>query len=172
MRIDLVGHETHTRVVLCDEPWNRGIERFIVADGREIPFLLNALSGVHFFTGVWPRPADAIDYEPQVSPGELSRTSAKSAVWHQPETPYTHVETRIEYEIVGPGTVEARFETRSHAASYPHGYVGLFWAVIARPGGQRGMHLLLPSAFGAAPGSWLLAPGRDVGNAASTAFTN
>jgi hypothetical protein len=103
------------------------------------------LSGVHFFTGVWPRPADAIDYEPQVSPGELSRTSAKSAVWHQPATPYTHVETRIEYEIVGPGTVEARFETRSHATSYPHGYVGLFWAVIARPGGQRGMHLLLPA---------------------------
>lgn len=160
MRIELDGHETHTRVVLCDEPWDRGIERLIVADGREILFLLNALSGVHFFTGVWPRPADAIDYEPQVSPGELSRTSAKSAVWHQPETPYTHVETRIEYEIVGPGTVEARFETRSHAASYPHGYVGLFWAVIARPGGQRGMHLLLPAHQGPAlPGVGSLEPG-------------
>jgi Domain of unknown function (DUF4037) len=161
MRIELNGRDTHTRVVLSDEPWNRGIERLIVADGREIPFLLNALSGVHFFTGIWPRPADAIDYEPQVSPGELTRLSDKRAVWHQPETPYTHVETHIEYEIVGPGTVEARFETRSHAASYPHGYVGLFWAVIARPGGQRGIHLLFPAGPtpGGAPGARGPAPG-------------
>jgi hypothetical protein len=145
MRLELHGHDT--RLLLSDEEWNRGIQQLVV-EGREIPFLLNALSGVHFFTGAWPRPAQAIDYEPQVSPGTLTRVSERSALWHQPETAYTHVETKIEYEIVGRGTVEARFETRSHAATYPYGYVGLFWGTVAPPGGQRGMHLLVPGPKG------------------------
>ena len=133
----------HTKVTLSDEPWQRGIQR-IVVEGKEIPFLLPALTGHHFFTGAWPPPPEAIDYEPHISPGYLTRRSAGSALWHQPATPYTQVETRIQYTILGPGTIEARFETRSHAASYPYGYVGLFWGTIAAPGGQRGFHTLMP----------------------------
>ena len=133
-----------TQVVLSDAPWTRGIQRMTVGE-HEIPFLLPALCAHHFFTGAWPPPPDAIDYEPHESPGSLAQLSGTRACWHQPETPYTHVETRIEYEIVARGTVEARFETCSHATSYPWGYVGLFWGTIAAPGGQRGIHLLLPT---------------------------
>jgi len=138
MRIELKGY--NTRVLLSDEPWDRGIKGLIAGE-REIPFLLNALSGHHFFTGAWPPTSQ---YEPHQSPGSLKRISEKIAVWHQPETPYTQVETRIEYEIVEPGTVEVRFETRSHASAYPYGYVGLFWGTVPVPGGQRGIHLILP----------------------------
>jgi len=120
----------------------------MTADGHEIPFLVPALCGRHFFTGAWPPPPDAIEYEPQESPGSLSQTSDTRACWHQPATPYTRVETRIVYEIVDRGTIEARFETQSHAACYPFGYVGLFWGTIAAPGGQRGIHLLVPAEQG------------------------
>jgi Domain of unknown function (DUF4037) len=142
MQTELSRH--HTRVVLSDAPWSRGIQRLVVGEDVEIPFLMPALSGHHFFTGAWPPPPGAVDYEPHESPGTLTRLSDMHAVWHQPETRFTQVETRIEYEIVDTGTVTARFNTRSHAAAYPHGYVGLFWGTIAAGGGQRGMHLLLP----------------------------
>jgi hypothetical protein len=143
--IELNGNDT--QILLSDEPWRRGLQRLRVK-GREIPFLLPALSGHHFFTGLWPPPPETIDYEPHESPGSLQQVSATRAIWHQPETPYTHVETYIEYEIVGPGTVEARFETRSRADSYPHGYVGLFWGTGPIPGGQRGIHIVLPGGNG------------------------
>ncbi|MCC7409072.1 MAG: DUF4037 domain-containing protein [Phycisphaeraceae bacterium] len=140
MLTQLSGH--NTEVVLSSEPWNRGLQR-IVMEGREISFLLPALCGHHYFTGIWPPPADAIEYEPHVSPGSLTRLSDQSAVWHQPQTPYSHVEVRVEYKITGAGTIEARFVTTSHASAYPFGYVGLFWGTLVAPGGQRGFHTLI-----------------------------
>ena len=77
MRTELKGYDT--RVLLSDEPWSRGIQRLIVGE-REIPFLLPALSGHHFFTGVWPPPPGAIDYEPHESPGALTRTNTESGL--------------------------------------------------------------------------------------------
>jgi hypothetical protein len=149
MPIELRGHDT--RVLFTDE--HSGMNRLIVGEDLEIPFLIAPLTGEHFFTGVWPPPPDALGYEPLSSPASFTRTSEGSAVWHQDRTAYSHVETRIEYEIVGRGMVEARFETRSHASSYPHGYVGLFWAAMPQPGGQRGIHLLVP-AGDAGPLRW------------------
>ena len=151
MGVELVRPDT--RVVLGDAPWERGIRRLVVRRGTggaeaEIPFLAGAVAGHHFFTGAWPPPAGAVDFEPQVSPGTLVRVGADRAVWHRPPTPHTRVETRVEYALTGPGEVEARFETRSHAAAYPYGYVGLFWATIVPPGGQRGVHVVLPAAAG------------------------
>ena len=139
MPIELRGHDT--RVVLPDH--GGGIRRLVFGEDREIPFLMPALVGEHFFTGAWPLPQDAIDYEPMSAPSWFDQTSETTAVWHQPETPYTHVKSRVEYQLVGPGTVEARFETRSHAQSYPHGYVGLFWTTLVPAGGQRGFHVIV-----------------------------
>jgi hypothetical protein len=139
MQVELSGSDT--TVILSDRPWQRGIRSMVVVD-KEIPFLLPALSAHHFFTGTWPPPPEAIDYEPHESPGSLTQDSPTSATWHQATTPYTKVETRIVYQIMEAGTVEMQVETRSHAAAYPHGYVGLFWGTIAPPGGQRGIHIL------------------------------
>jgi len=139
MQIEL--QEKDTRVLVSSESWNRGLKRIVVGD-KEIPFLLPALSGHHFFTGIWPPPSNAIDYEPHQSPGSFEKLSDISVVWHQPKTPYTQIETFIEFKIVETGTIEARFKTRSHAKSYPHGYVGLFWGTIPTPGGQRGIHIM------------------------------
>jgi hypothetical protein len=142
MRIELNDPGTHTRLQLSDVEWGRVLQRLSVGE-EEIPFLSPVLMGHHFFTG---SPASAGAYEPHESPGTLTRTSDRSATWHQPETPHTRVETHTEFEIVGPGMVELRFRIRSHAASYPHGTVGLFWGTVFPHGGQRGMHLLLPGA--------------------------
>lgn len=139
MQIELSG--MNTLVVMSSEPWNRGLRRIVVGD-KEIPFLLPTLAGHHFFTGGWPPPSNAIDYEPHESPGSLKKLSNVSAMWHQPKTSYSQIETSIEFKIVDTGTIEARFETRSHAESYPHGYVGLFWGTIPTPGGQRGIHIM------------------------------
>jgi hypothetical protein len=139
MPIELRGH--NTRVILPEQ--GAGIRRLVLGEGGEIPFLMPALTGEHFFTGVWPPPQGAIDYEAMSAPSWASQTSETTAVWHQPETPYTQVETRVEYGLVGQGTVEARFETRSHAQSYPHGYVGLFWTTLVPAGGQRGFHVMV-----------------------------
>ena len=84
MQLELTGHAT--RVTLADE--RSGIHRLVMGDDLEIPFLIPPLTGEHFFTGRWPRPADAIDYEPMSTRGSLTRTADGSAAWHQPETPY------------------------------------------------------------------------------------
>ena len=148
MQVELNGH--NTRLLLSDEPWNNGILKLVVGEGVEIPFLGAALTGHHYFTGVFPSEAQ---YEPHRSPGSLTQRSKTLAIYHQPETPYTHVQTRIEYEIVEPGTIEMRFETQSHAAEYPYGYVGLFWGTLVPHGGQRGIHLILPGRNGDSTGA-------------------
>lgn len=145
MQIELSAD--NTQIQLSDQPWQRGIQKIRIDKGV-FPLLLPALSGHHFFTGVWPPPSNAIDYEPHISRGQLTQTSARSAVWQQPATRYTQVETTIHYEIVGPGTVDVHFATRSYAPAYPYGYVGLFWGTIAPTGGQRGMHLLVCDSDG------------------------
>lgn len=145
MPIKLSGY--NTEVTLSGKPWQRGVQQFVV-NGLEIPFLLPALSAHHFFTGVWPPPPDAIDYEPHESPGVLQRITGTKAVWHQSATAYARVETQIEYHLTGPGSLEIQIETRSHATSYPFGYVGLFWGTIAPPGGQRGFHTIVADAAG------------------------
>ena len=139
MQVELNGH--NTRLLLSAEPWKKGILRLIVGENVEIPFLIPALTGHHYFTGIFSSEAQ---YEPHSSPAVLTQTSETQAVYHQPETPYTHVETRIEYEIIEKGTVEMRFETQSHAKEYPYGYVGLFWGTLVPHGGQRGIHLAFP----------------------------
>ncbi|HEX2035637.1 MAG TPA: DUF4037 domain-containing protein [Chloroflexota bacterium] len=141
-----------TYLLLSDEPWKGGIRRLVIgtaARQREIPFLSGALAGHHFFTGEWPPAPGAVDYEPQQAPATLTRLAQDTAVWHQGPTPATHVETRITYHLVGRGTVELTFETRSHATRYPFGYVGLFWATIVPQGGQRGFHTVIRGLDGA-----------------------
>jgi len=140
MALELVAHDT--RAVVSRE--HGGVERLIAPGGAEIPFLIPALTAEHFFTGAWPTPANAVDFEPLSSAGSAARVSASAAEWHQRATPYCRVETRLRYEVTGPGTVEVTATTRSHATSYPHDYVGLFYATMPEFGGQRGIHLLVP----------------------------
>jgi hypothetical protein len=144
MQAELRAH--NTRVVLTNE--SSGIRRLAVGEGIEIPFLFPPLTCEHFFTGAWPPPKDEVGFEPLYAGGAVERTSPTRATWHQPTTSYSRIETTIYYEIVDRGTVEARIEARSHAGSYPLGYVGLFWAMMAPPGGQRGVHLLMPAGKG------------------------
>jgi hypothetical protein len=146
MQVTLHGHDT--RVVLASE--SSGIRELVVGEGIEIPFLFPPLTCEHFFTGAWPPPKDEVGFEPLYAGGVVKRTSPTRATWHQPTTSYSRIETTIHYEIADRGTVEARIEARSHAASYPLGYVGLFWAMMAPPGGQRGIHLLMPAGRGKA----------------------
>lgn len=145
MALELVAHDT--RAVISRE--HGGIERLVAPGGAEVPFLIPALTAEHFFTGVWPRPANALDYEPLSSAGSAVRVSGNAAEWRQQATPYCRVETHLRYEVTGPGTVEATATTRSHAASYPHDYVGVFYATMPVFGGQRGIHLLVPDSDGA-----------------------
>ena len=73
MQIQLTS--AHTQLLLSDEPWNRGIQQLNIIDeaqdNSQLDFLLPALSGHHFFTGVWPPPANAVDYEPHESHATL-----------------------------------------------------------------------------------------------------
>ena len=139
--VQLQGFDT--RVDLSAAPWGQGIAKISVHEKYEIPFLLPALSGHHFFTGVWPRPAHAIEYEPHECPGYLIRHSDTSASYHQPTTPYSKVETRVDYTLADTGTIDIVFTTTSHASEYPFGYVGLFWGTVVPEGGQRGFHTLV-----------------------------
>ncbi|MDE0012837.1 MAG: DUF4037 domain-containing protein [Candidatus Poribacteria bacterium] len=163
MNVELNGH--NTRLLLSAEPWNNGILRLIVGENVEIPFLMPALTGHHYFTGVFSSKAQ---YEPHSSPATLTQHSEMQAVYHQPETPYTHVETRIEYEIIERGTVEMRFKTQSHAKEYPYGYVGLFWGTLVPHGGQRGFHLALPQPSGNLRWYYFQAGGDNQNNRNST----
>ena len=140
-KLELKGFDTE--VELSAENWNQGITSIRVHGQEEIPFLLPVLSGHHFFTGIWPPPKDAVEYEPHQCPGYLVRRSNTSAVYHQPKTPYSKVETRIEYSLVEKGTVDILFETTSHAEKYPYDYVGVFWGTVVQEGGQRGFHTLV-----------------------------
>ncbi len=144
MQVALHGHDT--RLVLTNE--SSGIRRLVVGEGMEIPFLFPPLTCEHFFTGAWPPPKEEVPFEPLYAGGAVKRTSPTRATWQQPTTSYSRIETTIHYEIVDRGTVEARITARSHAPSYPLGYVGLFWAMMATPGGQRGLHLLMPAGRG------------------------
>ena len=59
----------NTQLDLSAELWSHGIGRLAVGEA-EIPFLIPALTGHHFFTGAWPPSASngfalaAVDYEP------------------------------------------------------------------------------------------------------------
>ena len=139
--VQLQGFDT--QVELSAATWGQGITKISVHEKHEIPFLLPALSGHHFFTGVWPRPAHAIEYEPHECPGYLIRHSDTSASYHQPTTPYSKVETRVDYTLADTGTIDIVFTTTSHASEYPFGYVGLFWGAVVPEGGQRGFHTLV-----------------------------
>lgn len=163
MQVELNAH--NTRLLLSAEPWKKGILRLVVGENIEIPFLVPALTGHQYFTGVFSSEAQ---YEPKSSPAVLTQTSETQAVYHQPETPYNHVETRIEYEIIEKGTVEMRFETQSHAKEYPYGYVGLFWATLVPHGGQRGIHLTLPQPDGNLRWYYFQAGGDNQNNRNST----
>ncbi len=145
MGLELVAHDT--RAVISRE--HGGIDRLVAPGGAEIPFLIPALTAEHFFTGAWPRPANAVDFEPLSSAGSAVRVSASAAEWRQQATPYCRVETRLRYEVAGPGTVEVTATTRSRAVSYPHDYVGVFCATMPAFGGQRGIHLLVSDSDGA-----------------------
>jgi len=141
LSLELKGFDT--QIQLSAENWKQGITKIKVGGQDQIPFLLPALSGHHFFTGIWPRPPNAIEYEPHECPGYLVRLSETESCYHQPTTPYSKVETKIEYALVSRGTVEITFETISHADKYPYGYVGLFRGTVVREGGQRGFHILV-----------------------------
>lgn len=145
MQIELQSHNTH--VVLSDEACNRGILQLVVAD-REIPFLLPALAGQFCLKDAWPHACNAMDAEPQRAPASLTQVTNCSALLYQPAMDHTCVETLVHYEIVCPGGLDVTIITTSHARSYPHGYVGLFWSTIIPPGGQEGFYALAAGGDG------------------------
>ncbi len=145
-RVQLEGYGTQVEV--SGVSWNEGISRLVIDGDKEIPFLLPALSGHHFFTGAWPPPANHIEYEPHESPCHLTRHSDTRASYRQPTTPYSKIETRIDYDLSGAGCIDIVFTTTSHAEDYPLGYVGLFYGTVIPEGGQRGFHTLVDDENG------------------------
>ena len=120
-------HAKSTSIDIHGQPWALGIVRLAVAGQFDIAFNLHAFGPMFFFQGQWPRPPDFYDYEPADCASSIAKASDESAIWRQPTTPYSKVESTVTYSIADKGTVDVVFETTSHAESYHRGYVGSVW---------------------------------------------
>jgi len=73
-------------------------------------------------------------FEPRRAPMTVRRIDALTAELHQPPTPVWHVESWTTFRLVPPHAIDFHYRAIPRAATFRHGWMGVFWAsYIERP---------------------------------------
>jgi hypothetical protein len=95
----------------------------------------------HIVNGT-PIDTDELFFEPRRAPMTLHTVSATVARLHQPATFGTGVESTTEFRLSAPNILDMHFQCVPRKASFPHGYLSLFWASYMHAPADKSMYFL------------------------------
>lgn len=95
----------------------------------------------HIVNGT-PLDTDELFFEPRRAPMTLQQLSESAARLYQPATFATGVESTTRFSLSAPNVLDMHFECIPRKATFPHGYLSLFWASYMHAPQDKSMYFL------------------------------
>ncbi len=96
----------------------------------------------HYFDGSDAGKDRKILFEPRVSPMEFRKIDDRTAMLHQPPTPYWNVESTTSFQLKDPYYIDVTFKCVPRKKRFQGGAMGVFWASYINEPSDKSIYFL------------------------------